>query len=41
MSLIKVVIARKTVAHKLAKACFYLLRDQVEFYVNKAFGCSK
>ena len=37
----KVVIARKTVAHKLARACFYVLRDQVEFDVNKAFGCSK
>jgi transposase len=37
----KVVIARKTVAHKLARACFYMLRDQVEFDVNKAFGCSK
>lgn len=37
----KVVVARKTVAHKLARACFYVLRDQVEFDVNKAFGCSK
>jgi transposase len=33
----KVVVARKTVAHKLARACFYMLRDQVEFDVNKAF----
>jgi transposase len=37
----KVVVARKTVAHKLARACFYVLRDQVEFDVNKAFGYSK
>ena len=37
----KVVIARKTVAHKLARACFYMLRDQVEFDVDKAFGYSK
>ncbi len=37
----KVVIARKTVAHKLARACFYVLRDQVKFDVNKAFGYSK
>ena len=37
----KVVIARKTVAHKLARACFYVLRDQVDFDVNKAFGYSK
>lgn len=33
-----IVVARKTVAHKLARACFYVLRDQVEFDVNKAFG---
>jgi transposase len=33
-----VIVARKTVAHKLARACFYVLRDQVEFDVNKAFG---
>jgi hypothetical protein len=26
---------------KLARACFYILRDQVEFDVNKAFGYSK
>jgi len=30
-------IAKKTVAHKLARACFYVLRDQVEFDANKAF----
>ena len=30
---------QKTVAHKLARACFYVLRDQVEFDVNKAFAC--
>ncbi|SVC95372.1 uncharacterized protein METZ01_LOCUS348226, partial [marine metagenome] len=35
------VVAKKTVAHKLARACFYVLRDQVEFDVNKAFGYSK
>jgi len=33
-----VIVARKTVAHKLARACFYVLRDQVAFDVNKAFG---
>jgi transposase len=32
------VVAKKTVAHKLARACFYVLRDKVEFDVNKAFG---
>lgn len=36
-----IVVARKTVAHKLARACFYVLRDHVEFDVNRAFGCSK
>ena len=32
------VIAIKTVAHKLARACYYIMKDQVEFDVNKAFG---
>jgi transposase len=36
-----IIVARKTVAHKLARACFYVFRDQVEFDVNKAFGYSK
>ena len=36
-----VVVAKKAVAHKLARACFYVLRDQVEFDVDKAFGYSK
>ena len=31
-------VAIKTVAHKLARACFYVLRDQVDFDVHKAFG---
>jgi transposase len=35
------VVAKKAVAHKLARACFYVLRDQVEFDVNKAFGYSQ
>lgn len=34
------IVAKKTVAHKLARACFYVLRDEVEFDVNKAFGYS-
>ena len=37
----QVVVARKTVAHKLARACFYVLRDQVEFDVDKSFGYSR
>jgi len=37
----QVIIAKKAVAHKLARACFYVLRDRVEFDVNKAFGYSK
>jgi transposase len=31
------VVAVKTVAHKLARACFYVLKDQAEFDVQKAF----
>ena len=31
------VVAIKTVAHKLARAVYYILRDQVPFAVNKAF----
>ncbi|NOZ52503.1 MAG: IS110 family transposase [Gammaproteobacteria bacterium] len=34
---IKKVIATKAVAHKLARACYYVIRDHVEFDVNKAF----
>ena len=30
------VVAIKAVAHKLARACYYILRDQVSFDVNKA-----
>jgi len=41
MSKTSVTVARKTVAHKLARACFYVLRDQVEFDVNRVFGCIK
>ncbi|MEE8291097.1 MAG: IS110 family transposase [Candidatus Tectomicrobia bacterium] len=32
------VVALKAVAHKLARACYYILRDQVPFNVEKAFG---
>jgi transposase len=31
-------IARKAVAHKLARACYYIMRDLVSFEVHKAFG---
>jgi len=34
-------VAKNAVAHKLARACFYVLRDGVEFDVNRAFGYSK
>ncbi len=33
----KKVIAIKAVAHKLARACYYIMRDNSEFDVNKAF----
>ena len=32
------IVARKTVSHKLARACYYILRDDVPFDVAKAFG---
>jgi len=32
------IVAIKSVAHKLARACFYILRDQVPFDVNRAFA---
>jgi len=32
------IVAKKAVAHKLARACFYVLRDRVEFDAKKAFG---
>jgi len=31
-------LARKTVAHKLARACYYIMRDRVPFDAMKAFG---
>jgi len=31
------IVAIKTVAHKLARACSYVLKNQVEFDVQKAF----
>jgi transposase len=32
------IIATKTVAHKLARACYHIIKDQVSFDVNKAFS---
>jgi transposase len=32
------IVALKAVAHKLARACYYILRDQVPFEVNRAFA---
>lgn len=34
----KVVVALKAVAHKLARACYYLMRDTVPFEVTRAFA---
>lgn len=34
----KKVVAIKAVAHKLARACYYIMRDRVAFDVNKAFS---
>ncbi len=36
-----IMVAKNAVAHKLARACFYVLRDGVEFDVNRAFGYSR
>lgn len=33
-----IIVAKKTVAHKLSRACFYVLRDQVPFDVKRAFS---
>jgi len=33
----KGVVAMKAVAHKLARACYDVLRDQVPFEMDKAF----
>jgi transposase len=33
-----VMVARKSVARKLARACFYIMRDLVPFDVERAFG---
>jgi transposase len=32
------ILARKAVAHKLARACYYIMRDLVSFDAIKAFG---
>lgn len=34
----KVVVAIKAVAHKLCRACYYIMRDRVAFDVTRAFG---
>jgi len=34
----KTVVARKAVAHKLARACFYVMRDKVPFEPERCFG---
>ncbi|WP_200250218.1 hypothetical protein [Thiococcus pfennigii] len=34
----KAVVATKAVAHKLARACYHILREGREFDVNRAFA---
>ncbi len=34
----KTVVATKAVAHKLARACFHVMRDQVPFEPARCFG---
>ncbi len=38
LSKTKRVVALKTIANKLSKACYFILRDGVEFEMKKAFG---
>ncbi len=33
-----ILVAKKTVANKLAKACYHMLTSQVPFDVKRAFG---
>ena len=33
-----VVVATKALSSKLAKACYFIMRDQVDFDVKKIFG---
>jgi transposase len=32
------VVARKAIAHKLSRACYYVMRDQVPFQIERAFA---
>jgi len=32
------IVARMAVAHKIARGCYYVLRDQVPFDIEKCFG---
>jgi len=34
----KSIVALKAIAHKLCRACYYVMRDQVAFDISKAFG---
>jgi transposase len=34
----KIVVALKAVAHKLCRACYYIMRDRAAFNITKAFG---
>ena len=34
----KIIVAIKAVAHKLCRACYYIITDRVAFDVSKAFG---
>jgi predicted nucleic acid-binding Zn-ribbon protein len=32
------IVALKAVAHKLCRACYYIIKDQIAFNVTKAFA---
>ena len=37
MAKTNLIVARKTIAHKLARACYYIIRDQKEFDPTRVF----
>ena len=32
------VVAKKTVAHKMARACYHMMRERTDFDLDRAFG---
>ena len=38
MAKTNLIVARKTIAHKLARACYYIMRNQTKFKPSRVFG---